>query len=94
MWHLCFGDSNIDGAAMENTRNVKSPRVCDGGGAAGRASEGCAVVNCDQNTEWSLMKRGRRRPTEEKEGGERYRKAARRAADRAGFKRAGSSERD
>ena len=90
MWHLCFGDSNIDGAAMENTRNVKSPRVCDGGGAAGPASEGCAVVNCDQNTEWSLMKRGRRRPTEEK-GAKDIAKL--RTADRAAFKRGGSSER-
>ena len=62
--------------AMENTRNVKSPRVCDGERAR-------AVVNCDQNTEWPLMKRGRRRPTGRGgEGGERYRKAAHRRRPR------------
>ena len=44
-------------AAMENTRNVKSPRVCDGGWV-------WSVVDCDRNTEWSLMKRRRRRGKE------------------------------
>ena len=47
-------------AAMENTRNVKSPRVCDGGWV-------WSVVDCDRNTEWSLMKRRRRGKEGEKE---------------------------